>query len=102
MRDPQDRPKFIDHPIKALLGLISVEVLRDSEDNVNVIRATDLDWTIARFPMLTDGPHTGQYRAGYLGKDSGARLSRADGAAFVVKELAEAKWIRRAPVVSQK
>ena len=102
VRDPQDRPKLIDHAIKALLGLVSAEVLRDSENNVNVIRATDLDWTIARFPMLTDGPYTGRYRAGYLGKDSGARLSRADAAAFVVKELVEGKWIQQAPVVSQK
>ncbi len=102
VRDSQDRPKLIDHAIKALLGLISAEVLRDSENNVNVIHATDLDWTIVRFPMLTDGPHTGQYRAGYLGKDSGARISRADGADFVVNELVEGKWVRQSPVISQK
>jgi putative NADH-flavin reductase len=100
VRDPKDQPKLMDKFIKSLLGLLSAEVLRDSENNVNLIRAGDLDWTIARFPMLTDGPHTGKYRVGYLGKNSGARLSRADAADFVVKDLAQAKWVRQAPVVS--
>jgi len=100
VRDPLDEPKLMDKFIKFLLGLLSAEVLRDSQDNVNVIRATDLDWTIVRFPMLTNGAHTGQYRVGYVGRNSGSQLSRADGADFVVKELAEAAYIRQAPVVS--
>ena len=37
---------------------------------------------------------------GYLGKDSGSQLSRADGANFVLKELAEGKYICQMPVVS--
>jgi putative NADH-flavin reductase len=66
-------------------------VLRDSENNVNVIRAQgkDMDWTIVRFPTLTHGPRTGTYRVGYVGKNSGSRISRADAADFIVKELAK-------------
>ena len=102
VRDPKDQPKLSDKVIKTLLGLLSAEVLRDSENNVNAIRlqGKDLDWTIVRFPMLTDGPRTGKYRVGYIGKNSGSRISRADGADFIVKELAEAKYIGEAPVIS--
>ena len=100
VRDPQDQPKLIDHLIKGLLTLMAGAVLRDSEANVNIIRATDLDWTIVRYPRLTDGAHTGKYRVGYVGKNSGTQLSRADGADFVLKELNEQKYVRQAPVVS--
>ena len=53
-----------------------------------------------RYPRLTGGPHTGNYRVGYVGKDSGIQISRADGADFVLRELAAAKYVRQMPVVS--
>ena len=100
VRDPQDQPKLMDKLIKGLLTLLSREVLEDSEANVKVIRSTDLDWTIVRFPMLKDGAHTGEYRAGFVGKNSGSQISRCDGADFVVKELSEGEFIHKAPIVS--
>jgi putative NADH-flavin reductase len=100
VRDPQDQPKLIDHLMKGLLTLLAGEVLRDSAANVEIIRASDLDWTIVRYPRLLDAAHTGVYRVGYLGKDSGSQLSRADGADFVLKELSENQYIRQMPVVS--
>ena len=100
VRDPQDQPKFIDHVMKGLLTLMAGSVLRDSEANVNVIRARDLDWTIVRYPRLLDGKHTRKYRVGYIGKDSGSQLSRADGADFVLKELANEEYVHKMPMVS--
>ena len=100
VRDPLDRPKLSDRLVKTLLTLLAGEVLRDSEAGVNVIRAADLDWTIVRFPRLTGGPRTEPFRAGFLGQDSGMQISRADGATFILQELAAGQYIRQAPVVS--
>jgi putative NADH-flavin reductase len=100
VRDPQDQPKFFDHLMKGLLTLMAGAVLRDSEANVEVIRSSDLDWTIVRYPRLLDSPHTGKYRVGYVGKDSGSQLSRADGADFILKELEKGEYIHKAPIVS--
>lgn len=100
VRDPQDQPKFSDHLMKALLSLLAGNVLQDSAANVAVLRASDVDWTIVRYPRLMDGAHTGKYRVGYVGKDSGSQISRADGADFVLKELAEGKYIHHMPIVS--
>jgi putative NADH-flavin reductase len=96
----QDQPKSIDYVMAILLHLFAREVERDSFANVDVIKASNLDWTIVRFPRLTDGPRTGRYRVGYIGKESSARLSRADGADFILKELTEKKWVRKTPLVS--
>jgi putative NADH-flavin reductase len=100
VRQPEDRPKFADHFIAFLLDLLAKEVVIDFAENVKVIQASDLDWTVVRFPRLMDGQHTGEYRVGFVGKDSGTQLSRADGADFVLKELTEKKWLRKLPLVS--
>jgi putative NADH-flavin reductase len=96
----KDQPKPIDYLIAILLNIFAKEVLRDSAANVEVIKASNLDWTIVRFPRLTDGPATGKYRVGYINESSSSRFSRADGADFILKELTEKKWVRKAPLVS--
>jgi putative NADH-flavin reductase len=100
VRQPEDKPKLADHLIGALLKLLAKDVLLDSAANVKVIQNSDLDWTVVRYPRLNDGAHTGKYRLGYVSKESGTQLSRADGADFVLKELTEKKWVRKLPLVS--
>jgi putative NADH-flavin reductase len=96
----QDQPKSIDYFMAILLHIFAREVERDSFANVDAIKASDLDWTVVRFPRLTDGPRTGRYRVGYIDKESSVRFSRADAAEFILKELIEKKWVRKAPLVS--
>jgi putative NADH-flavin reductase len=100
VRQPEDQPQWIDHIIGFLLNLVAKEVVIDSTENVHVIQSSDLDWTVVRFPRLTDGEHTGRYRVGFVSKESGSQISRADGADFVLKELTEQKWLKKLPLVS--
>lgn len=86
--------------MKGLLTVLAGDVLKDSTANAAIIRANNLDWTIVRFPRLFDGPQTGTYRVGYLGKNAGIQLGRADGASFVLKELDTGAYVRQMPVVS--
>jgi putative NADH-flavin reductase len=96
----KDQPKPIDYLIAIVLNIFAKEVVRDSAANVEVIKASNLDWTIVRFPRLTDGPPTGKYRVGYINRESSSQFSWADGADFILKELTEKKWVRKAPLVS--
>ncbi len=100
VRQPEDQPKFIDHFIGFLLNVLAKDVVLDSAANVRVIQSSDLDWTVVRYPRLVDGERKGIYRVGYIGKDSGTQITRADGADFVLKELVEKKWLQKLPVVS--
>ncbi len=100
VHQPEDEPKFIDRFIVFLLNFLTKDVVLDSAENVKTIQASDLEWTIVRFPRLVDGEHTDDYRVGFVGKDSGTQLSRADGADFILKELTEKKWLRKSPLVS--
>lgn len=98
--DAADQPKAIDKLIVAALKLVNKNVLQDMVTTVDMVRASDRDWTIVRVPMLTDDAPTGTLRVGAVGKDIGTRVGRADMAAFILKQLNDASYLRRAPAIS--
>jgi putative NADH-flavin reductase len=98
--DPRDRPKFANRMIKLALKLMSGHVLKDAENHAEVIRKSNLDWVIVRGPMLNDGPHTGNYRVGWVGVNTGSRLSRANLADFILKQTTDTTYLRQSPMVS--
>lgn len=97
---PEDQPGLFDKFIKFMLKATAGDVLEHSEMAVQRVQASDLAWTVVRGPMLTNGPHTGRVRVGWLGGDVGARLARADAADFMLGEIEKRKWVRQAPVLS--
>lgn len=99
VRHEGDQPKFFDHVMGFLLKTLNGDVLQDSIHYADAIRNSDLDWTLVRVPMLVDGAATGSIRAGMAGS-IGPRLVRADGAAFILKQLSEPTYIRKAPAIS--
>jgi putative NADH-flavin reductase len=72
--------------------------IADHERKEAIVSRSDLEWTIIRPPKLTNGPVTGRYRAGN-DIEAGAffpRLSRADVAQFIVRELMDPRFVRSA------
>ena len=65
------------------------------------IRTSDLDWTIVRPPNLTDGEFTGVYRIGFpkSWKEVTDKMSRADVADFMLKQITDFTYLRKAPAV---
>jgi putative NADH-flavin reductase len=74
----------------------------DHERQEAVVRKSSLEWTIVRPPHLKDGPRTGEYRHGFPPTDRNIRgwISRADVADFMLGQLTDDSYIRRAPGVS--
>ncbi len=97
---PEDQPKLIDHIIKFALKTLAANVLKDAENHRDVIQASDLNWVIVRGPMLTDGPYTGEYRVGWVGINASPRVSRADVADFMLKQLENDEYLHKMPVIS--
>jgi len=100
VRDPQDTPTLLHAFFGGLTRLLSPNVVADMEQVVDKVRHSGLDWTIVRAPMLTEGPATGRVREGYVGKDIGPRLTRADLAAFMLKQLETKTYVGQAPAIS--
>ena len=100
VRDEKDEPKLVDRVFGALLKLLQPAILKDAERHAEVIKASGLDWVIVRAPRLTDGPRTGEYRIGYVGKNSGTKISRADAAGFMLWQLTNDEYLRQQPMIS--
>lgn len=71
-----------------LARLVLGEHIVDVATMEDVLRASTLDWTAVRAPLLTNGPLTGRYRtARGHNVPRGFRLSRADTAHFMLEVL---------------
>jgi putative NADH-flavin reductase len=74
---------------------------RDKERQEAIIRASALDWVIVRPGMLTNGPRRGVYRHGLnVGHWLvSCRISRADVAEFMLRQLTDDRYLRSTPGV---
>jgi putative NADH-flavin reductase len=81
--------------------LLMRNVVADHEAKERVIRASALDWIIVRPPRLTNGARRGRYRAGteILATSVVPRISRADLADFMLRQLVDDTYVRRSPAV---
>jgi putative NADH-flavin reductase len=62
------------------------------------IKQSDLDWVIVRPAMLTNGPLTGVYKVGDpLTMPPFSKISRADAADFLLKQVVESAYLCRIP-----
>jgi putative NADH-flavin reductase len=76
------------------------EGYKDKTRQEELIRATKLDWVIVRPGMLTDGPETGVYRVINGGEYVAGKISRADVARFILQQLEQETYLRKAVVLS--
>jgi len=92
-------PKFLSPMVKYLVvGVFLAEAHRDLRLMEDAITTTELDWTIVRPPRLLDGPRTGTYRVQLQREGSYLNdLNRADVADFMLRELAQSQYVRKAP-----
>jgi uncharacterized protein YbjT (DUF2867 family) len=77
-------------------------VVRDHWEQARLIEESDLAWTLVRGPLLfTNGPRTGRHHAGPITAETGARISRADLADFMLASATGGEFVRAPPLVSQ-
>ena len=83
------------------LPLLMRNIFADKEAQEALVRASRLDWVIVRPAILTNGPRTGRYKAGAAPVTSFARkISRADTAEFMLKQLADDVYLHKTPGLS--
>ncbi len=74
----------------------------DHEIQENYIKESKLDWIIVRPAALTDGEHTGSYQHGYTADNKAVtnKISRADTADFMLKQLTDNDYLHKTPSIS--
>ena len=98
VRDEGESVSFSGTVMGTVLKFVAREALADAEAHVGRVRASDTNWTVVRAPRLTNGPGTGEYRAGdiELGFDS---ISRDDTARFVLDVVEGDQFVHELPKV---
>jgi putative NADH-flavin reductase len=100
-KDPEDMPEFRARLLVGLVKLTMHAVYQEIVGVAETVRGSDLDWTIVRLTLLNNQPKSGRVRAGHLGcGEVGAWISRADIADFMIAQVADSTWLRKAPVIS--
>jgi putative NADH-flavin reductase len=100
--DAADRPGLFYRFARLVMRITIASVVLDHREQAHLIEESGLAWTLVRGPVVfTDGPHTGRYRAGPIGRDSGWRISRADLADFLLATATGDKFVRMKPLVSE-
>lgn len=86
---------------RIMYRLLLGDIFADKAAGEAIVRASALEWTIAYPVLLTDGPRTGRYRAGEALELRGMpKISRADVADFLLRELAQRAFVRKGAVLS--
>lgn len=85
-----------------MFGLILRNVLVDHQRQEQDVQQSGLDWTIVRPAAFVEGERTGDYRHGFPGTDKTSKLkiSRADVADFILKQLDDFSYLHQAPSLS--
>jgi putative NADH-flavin reductase len=82
-----------------VIPLVLRNAIADHTDKENIIKQSSLDWVIVRPAGLTNGPHTGSYRHGES-IEFGAKVSRADVADFMLKQVTSTDYLHKTPGIS--
>ena len=100
--DPADRP---DEQVDAMVAGIrsglpaAYEAIRGL---AAVVRASGLDWTLVRLPLLHDGATPEPARPRRVGEPGGLQLSRSALAAFLLDEAETCAWLHAAPLLADR
>jgi putative NADH-flavin reductase len=86
---------------KILLPLLLKTMYDDKDREEAIIKASSANWMIVRPGMLTNGARTGSYRVltDMNGVKAG-KISRADVADFILKQLAQPTYFKQTPLLT--
>jgi putative NADH-flavin reductase len=85
-----------------MFGLLLRPAYLDHERQERYVKESGLDWVIVRPAAFTDGRRTGQYLHGFSATDKTPtlKISRADVADFILKQLFDNNYLHKSPGLS--
>ncbi len=87
---------------RIMFGLLLRPVFLDHELQEQLVRASGLDWTIVRPSAFAEGPATGDYKENFGAEERKLtlKITRADIAKFLTKQVSDHRYVHRAVAVS--
>lgn len=87
---------------RIMFGLLIKPVFLDHELQEKLVRASGLDWTIVRPSAFADGPASESFNVDFAPtmRNLTLKITRSDVARFLVKQLSDLRYLRRAVSIS--
>jgi nucleoside-diphosphate-sugar epimerase len=100
MSDPADDNDWKVRLLVKLIKTFQPSAYKAIVEIGQTVRESGLDWTLVRFPFLSNGPSTDRINARNVGQKGGLRLSRANAAAFLLQQATDTTYLHKAPFIS--
>jgi putative NADH-flavin reductase len=98
-RAPGDHLSLVHRLTHLALGIVAGKVLRDGEQHIALLAASNLNWTVIRSPIMTSS-RSKRYALGTKRPLPWAMISRRAVALALVNQVAGEAWSRQAPYIS--
>ena len=87
---------------RIMFGLLLRPIFLDHELQENLVQASGLDWTLVRPSAFIDGPALGTFKENFKSKERNLtlKISRADVAEFLKRQLMDTIYLHRAVGIS--
>ncbi len=95
----KDKKSFITIVPGILAGLFMPMPKREMVAIGNLLKGSELDWTLVRFMAPKDSAYKGQVKVGFGDVRMSFAISREDIAAFMVQQVESTKYLRSMPII---
>ncbi len=97
--DPTDKPSIRQRIMHSLLQIFAQKILRDGERHIELLRASDLDWTVVRSPVMKDAGDAA-YTLSTKPPQPWVTIPRAAVVAALVDSLGQTQHIQASPYLA--
>ncbi len=95
----KDKKSLITVVPGVLAGIALTQAKKEMVAIGDMLKASDLDWTLVRFMAPKDTPYTGKVKVGFGDVKMSFNISREDIGAFMVEQLEDERYIRSMPII---
>jgi putative NADH-flavin reductase len=98
-RDTEDEPGLMQKFSHQLISLFAPKIVEDGEAHLRLLRASNLDWTVLRSPVMTNSGRFGGYKLRMKLPNLWATINRQDVVAAMADLVESDSFVAKAPVI---
>jgi putative NADH-flavin reductase len=96
---PEDNKGFRTRLLSRIMKFSFPAIIADKQQEYLLLALTQLDWTVVRLPMIEQSTSLGNLKIN-LTDCPGKKISAADLAVFLIQQLSDTSFIRKAPFIA--
>ena len=99
LNTPSDKKSIRTKLLSKIMKLSFPEIIADKQNEYSILSESDLDWTVVRLPLIKQTQISSEVKIS-LQDCPGKKISSANLVRFLISELEDKKYIRKAPFIA--